>query len=45
MSTKTKLTQTWMKTRTSLHRHRLIVLILFLLCSPIVFFLLYHWMR
>ncbi len=42
----TKLTETWMKTRTSLHRHWLVVLLfLFLICSPIVFFLLYHWMR
>ena len=45
MSTKTKLTQTWMNTRTSLHRHWLVVLIIFLICSPIFFFFLYHWMR
>jgi hypothetical protein len=41
----TKLTETWMKTRTSLHRHWLVVLIILLICSPIFFFLLYHWMR
>jgi hypothetical protein len=45
MTTKTKVAQTWMKTRTTLHRHWLVILILFLLCSPILFFLLSHLRR